>query len=99
RLSGQREEDNELHLPYWAELWDSGLGLAQFLVTNTDKLTRWQGDKVKQASSQLVTLSPSHPVKILDIGCGMGLAGMAAAAMGAKVLLADLETHALLFAR
>src|SRR5437773_12491523 len=39
RLSGQREEDNELHLPYWAELWDSGLGLAQFLVTNTDKLT------------------------------------------------------------
>jgi predicted nicotinamide N-methyase len=35
----------------------------------------------------------------LDLGCGMGLAGTAAAACGARVLLADLESPALLFAR
>ncbi|HMB95930.1 MAG TPA: methyltransferase, partial [Tepidisphaeraceae bacterium] len=35
----------------------------------------------------------------LDLGCGMGFAGMAAAAMGANVTLADIENDALLFAR
>jgi predicted nicotinamide N-methyase len=36
---------------------------------------------------------------VLDLGCGMGLAGAAAAAMGHRVMLADLETGALLLAR
>jgi predicted nicotinamide N-methyase len=36
---------------------------------------------------------------VLDLGCGMGLAGAAAAAMGARVLLGDLETTPLLLAR
>src|SRR3954465_11627981 len=31
RLTGQREAE-PLHLPYWAELWDSALGVAQFLA-------------------------------------------------------------------
>ncbi len=38
-------------------------------------------------------------ISVLDLGCGMGLAGTAAAARGASVLLADLEAPALLFAR
>jgi predicted nicotinamide N-methyase len=38
-------------------------------------------------------------MRVLDLGCGMGLAGAAAAARGAEVLLADLEAPALLFAR
>ncbi|HUB25756.1 MAG TPA: methyltransferase [Tepidisphaeraceae bacterium] len=36
---------------------------------------------------------------VLDLGCGMGLAGAAAAARGGRVMLADLETQALLLAR
>lgn len=35
---------------------------------------------------------------VLDLGCGMGFAGMVAAAAGHRVLLADLEPDALLFA-
>src|SRR3954468_23129238 len=27
KLSGQREHEDELHLPYWAELWDSAIGI------------------------------------------------------------------------
>src|ERR1041385_1824148 len=75
KFSGQRHEGEELHLPYWAELWESGLGIGQMLVS----------------SPQLV-----RGKSILDLGCGMGLAGTVAAALGANVLFADLEPDALL---
>src|SRR5687768_4793186 len=32
QLSGRRTESDQLHLPYWAELWDSALGIGQLLV-------------------------------------------------------------------
>ena len=76
RAAGRRLKDDELHLPYWAELWDSAIGLAHFLVAHP---ARARGE-------------------VLDLGCGMGFAGTAAAAMGAAVTLADLETDCLLFA-
>src|SRR5688572_23585969 len=31
KRSGNRREGDELHLPYWAELWDSATGVGQFL--------------------------------------------------------------------
>jgi len=67
-----------LHLPYWAELWDSAAGIAQHLAQHQSILTG---------------------KSVLDLGCGQGLAGCAAAAMGADVLFADLEPPALLLAR
>jgi predicted nicotinamide N-methyase len=66
-----------LHLPYWAELWESARGIAAAL--GKMKLT--------------------HFTRVLDLGCGMGLGGVAAAALGARVTLADVESPALLFAR
>jgi len=36
---------------------------------------------------------------VLDLGCGQGLSGCVAAACGARVLFADLETPALLFSQ
>ncbi len=76
KLTGQRRDGEELHLPYWAELWDSALGIGAHLTTQD-----------------------LRSKNVLDLGCGMGFAGMIAAMMGAKVLLADLEPDALLFAR
>jgi predicted nicotinamide N-methyase len=78
RIGGLRNAE-PLHLPYWAELWDSGGGVAQYLV---DRYATGLTDK-----------------KILDLGCGQGLAGCVTAALGAQVLFADLESPALLFAR
>jgi predicted nicotinamide N-methyase len=75
KTSGIRLTD-PLHLPYWAELWDSAGGIA----------------------SRLAKLNPKPGTKVLDLGCGMGLAGAAAAALGCNVLLADLESPALLLA-
>jgi len=77
RLGGVRIED-PLHLPYWAELWDSAAGMAQYLAREPTAI----------ASK-----------RVLDLGCGQGLAGCAAAALGANVLFADLEPPALLFAK
>ena len=78
RASGKRTSGDELHLPYWAELWDSSFGLGLHLA----------GRGRMSASSN-----------VLDLGCGMGLSGLVAAALGARVTLADLEAPALLFAR
>lgn len=108
RVTGRREHDEHLHLPYWAELWDSAMGLAQVMVRETeggkkDKETGRQGEGESAVTS--VSLSPCLPVSlssapsVLDLGCGMGLSGTVAAALGARVLFADLETPALLFAR
>jgi predicted nicotinamide N-methyase len=77
RLGGERHED-PLHLPYWAELWDSAGGIGQHLAK----------DRSAIANSS-----------VLDLGCGQGLAGCTAAALGAHVVFADLEAPALLFAR
>jgi predicted nicotinamide N-methyase len=79
KIDGDRAA--ELHLPYWAELWDSALGVATYLATQDD----W--------ASRLPAL------RVLDLGCGMGLTGATAAALGASVMLADLEPPALLFAQ
>jgi len=40
KLRGTRTAGDELHLPYWAELWDSGAGIAQHLLADAD---RWKG--------------------------------------------------------
>ncbi len=80
KLHGHRRPGSQLHLPYWAELWDSAWGIGQFLVNRAHSLL--------------------HPeASVLDLGCGMGFTGTAAARLGCRVLFADLEAPALLFAR
>lgn len=76
KLLGVRIEDPQ-HLPYWAELWDSSVGVG----------------------AALSKMELTAATRVLDLGCGMGLCGAAAASLGAQVLLADLEAPALLFAR
>jgi len=78
RVSGRRAPEDQLHLPYWAELWDSALALATYVIERQPAVSG---------------------ASVLDLGCGMGLSGTAAAAAGARVLFADLEPPALLFAQ
>jgi len=85
KTTGLRKNGEELHLPYWAELWDSALGLSQLLI-----------DRFGKPKTTPLTPPPS---RVLDLGCGMGFPGMIAASLGLPVLLADLEPPALLFAK
>jgi predicted nicotinamide N-methyase len=95
KRSGRRLDGDYLHLPYWAELWDSAPGLARWLA-HTVSTNGW-GALV--AAPALPAPHPLPPPNVLDLGCGMGLTGAVAAALGARVLFADLEPAALLFAR
>jgi predicted nicotinamide N-methyase len=58
--------DDEEFLPYWAELWPSGLALAGHV-----------------AQRELAGL------RVLELGCGLGLPALAAALRGADVLATD----------
>jgi predicted nicotinamide N-methyase len=58
--------DEEEFLPYWAELWPSGLTLARHV-----------------AGLELGGL------KVLELGCGLGLPALAAALRGGQVLATD----------
>src|SRR5688500_15535368 len=64
KISGRRADSDQLHLPYWAELWDSAAGIAAAL-SSSDRTT-----------AQLLS--------VLDLGCGMGLAGTVAARLGMR---------------
>lgn len=77
RDTGQRVQGDSLGLPYWAELWDSAIGLGAWLAARD----RPDG------------------LRVLDLGCGMGLAGTVAALLRADVMFADMEPDCLLFAR
>jgi len=98
RVSGVRSAGDQLHLPYWAELWDSAIGMGAVLAKTRVEDGGWRLATAPGAapSSLLHRLSS---LSVLDLGCGMGLAGTVAAALGARVLFADLEPPALLFAR
>ncbi|HEU5477075.1 MAG TPA: methyltransferase domain-containing protein [Gaiellaceae bacterium] len=58
--------DEEEFLPYWAELWPSGLALARHV-----------------AQRELLGL------RVLELGCGLGLPSLAAALRGGEVLATD----------
>jgi predicted nicotinamide N-methyase len=65
-LLDERAFDQEEFLPYWAELWPSGLALAERVATLT---------------------LPGR--RVLELGCGLGLPSLTAAAGGADVLATD----------
>lgn len=56
-------------------------------------------ESARGLAAALGKMNLTHSTRVLDLGCGMGLGGAAAAALGARVTLADLESPALLFAR
>jgi predicted nicotinamide N-methyase len=68
-------DENEF-LPYWAELWPSGVALAR-------------------AAAE--TVVPGE--RVVELGCGLGVASIAAALSGADVLATDWAPEALEFTR
>ena len=73
-LSEEAFERDEF-LPYWAELWPSGLALARALPSSL------------------------HGTRVVELGCGLGLPSLVAAARGADVLAVDWAEEAVALLR
>jgi predicted nicotinamide N-methyase len=71
-LLSEEAFEHEEFLPYWAELWPSGLALARLLHQR-----------------------PLAGVRVLELGCGLGLPSIVAALGGARVLATDWSAEAL----
>jgi predicted nicotinamide N-methyase len=70
------------YMPYWAHLWPTARLLAGAVLRES-----WP--KPRTAAS---------PLQALDIGCGLGLVGLAALARGLHVIFSDYDATALRFA-
>jgi predicted nicotinamide N-methyase len=67
--------EREEYLPYWAELWPSGVALARAIGSRS-----------------------LGGVRVLELGCGLGVPSIAAALAGARVLATDWSADAVAMA-
>ena len=70
------------YLPYWADLWPAARMLAKAILREP-----WAEHAARLGS-----------LTALEIGCGLGLPGIAALAMGLRVIFSDYDATALRFA-
>lgn len=61
-------------IPFWAGLWESAVGMAEWLHGHADVV---------------------RGRRVLELGCGLGLAGLVASRLGARVTQTDLYPEAL----
>src|SRR5262245_64180779 len=70
------------YIPYWADLWASARMLAKVILREP-----WSNYSARFGS----------PLEALEIGCGLGLGGIAALARGLRVTFSDCEEAAVNF--
>ena len=71
------------YMPYWPVIWPSSLMMANYILSAT--------------SAPPVT-TPGQTARTIELGCGLGLAGIAAAQRGWEVLFTDYDAKAVEFA-
>ena len=74
------------YIPYWAQLWPAGRMLAKAVLREA-----WPAWPVSDKSGQ------KRP-RVLELGCGLGLAGIAALSCGFHVTFSDIDRLATKFA-
>lgn len=76
-------------MPYWAEFWPVARLLAE-------EVASWGRAEEQSGASQSEN---ALPPTVLEIGCGLGLIGLVAHALGYRVTLSDYEEDGLAFVR
>jgi SAM-dependent methyltransferase len=90
------------YLPYWADLWPAARMLAKAVLAEPweNQRTEDRGQRTEKTDSSLSSvLCPlSSPLTALEVGCGLGLPGVAALARGLRVIFSDYDATAVQFA-
>ena len=71
------------YMPYWTDLWPASRMMAKAILREP-----WQDFPVRA----------SDKIEALEIGCGLGLPGLAALAVGLRVIFSDYDETAVRFA-
>jgi predicted nicotinamide N-methyase len=77
------------YLPYWPIIWPSGLMLAEKILRGEDSVP---------LATEISALSPQSLPRAIDLGCGLGTTGIAAAKRGWHVTFTDYDPEAIEFA-
>jgi predicted nicotinamide N-methyase len=79
----QRANQIDDYVPYWPEVWPASRMLAKAILREP-----WDKHPLKT----------TEPLEALELGCGLGLAGLSALARGLRVTFSDYDRTALEFA-
>ncbi|MDA8378583.1 MAG: methyltransferase domain-containing protein [Planctomycetia bacterium] len=74
------------YLPYWPVIWPSSLMLAEHILDGEDSPPLWLAN------------NSTAPPRAIELGCGLGIAGIAAAKRGWHVTFTDYDEEAIAFA-
>ncbi len=78
------------YMPYWADLWPAARMLAKAILRETWPSPTLPSPKLGEGRV--------GGLRALEVGCGLGLPGIAALAMGLRVTFSDYDATALRFA-
>ena len=82
-VEARYQKDN--YLPYWPVIWPSSLMLAEHILNSQDSPPTWP-------------MQSAAPPRAIELGCGLGIAGIAAAKRGWHVTFTDYDPEAVDFA-
>jgi predicted nicotinamide N-methyase len=71
------------YMPYWCDIWPAARMMAKTILREP-----WENSPLRAAGQ----------IEALELGCGLGLAGLAALARGLRVIFTDYDLTALRFA-
>jgi 2-polyprenyl-3-methyl-5-hydroxy-6-metoxy-1,4-benzoquinol methylase len=86
------------YMPYWPIIWPSGLMLAQKILTDQTSPPALSPASENESLSDPNQKSKIKNQKCIDLGCGLGLTGIAAALRGWHVTFTDYDHEAVEFA-
>jgi SAM-dependent methyltransferase len=85
------------YLPYWADLWPAARMLAKAVLAEP-----WALDREREAPAESGSSARQEPrppgLAALEVGCGLGLPGIAALARGLRVIFSDYDATAVRYA-